>query len=71
MALIAGARDDAPVRGLTHGFYKIRLASVPDLSAPPFKHSRSLAISASILMLAVGLRSSRPWSPAGTQLGST
>ena len=51
-ALIAGARDGSPVKGLTHGYYKYPARSVLASRALQLKRSLSRATFVSILTLA-------------------
>ncbi len=56
-ALVAGARDLEPVRGLTHGFYKYPARFVHHSRAPPSRHSRSKPIWCWTIMLGEAQRS--------------
>ena len=58
-ALVAGARDGGPVRGLTHGFYKYPARFSPVFAAQQSRPSRSRATSSLIPMSAAGLHSSK------------
>jgi hypothetical protein len=54
MALVAGARDLQPVRGLTHDFYKYPAVLAHHLHAPPSRRSLSPVTSYWIIMLGEG-----------------
>ena len=59
-ALITGARDDSPVKGLTHGYYKYPARFSPASRVPQLRRSLSRETFVSILMSAEEPHLSRP-----------